>query len=263
MVIDIHAKTRHSRDVSLSVEQVLDRAAEQGLDGVVFCETLSSTGATRAVEAGHQRDIKVFVGVEIPTDRGILIGIPPRVDNFLLEERWRRHTELVTPSVHDILGMFHEQKAAVIAARPYDLEIPFNMGDHLFDLDRVDAVEVFNSRVGRVQNDFALEAARVMGTSTVGGSDPTGDDTGSIGRFATFLSEDVEDQAALVSMIREGELWAVMLGEDQMPTSNRKGSGSARRSSRRDSRRSSRGNKGGRGGSQRSSRDGGRGRRGR
>jgi hypothetical protein len=248
MLVDIHAKSNHSPDVSASADDVLSRASRAGLDAVAFCDTLASAHAMELVEAGRKHDIKVFVGVEIPTDRGILVGFTPEVDSFLLEEEWRQATELTTPAADYIIEMFNEAGGAVIAARPYDLEIPYNMGDLIFRLDQIHGVEVFNSRVGQLQFDFALEAAQFMGVSTAGGSDPKGNGD-AVGSFATFFTSDLKTQAQFVEALRQAEYWAVAIGEHDSKRSSRSKSNrkSGRRSGGRKSGRRSGGRKSGRG----------------
>ncbi len=237
MLVDIHAKTDISPDVTASVDDVLSRAKQAGLDAVAFCDTLASAHANTLVEAGKRHGVTVFVGVEIPTDRGILVGFTPEVDSFLLEEEWRQATELTTPAADYIIEMFNAQGGAVVAARPYDLEIPYNMGDLIFRLDQIHGVEVFNSRVGQLQFDFALEAAQFMGVSTAGGSDPKGGDD-AVGQFATFFKSALTTQSQFVEALRQSEYWAVTIGETETKRSSRSASrtkSSGRRSGRKGS----------------------------
>lgn len=246
MLVDIHAKTNRSADVSLSVDDVLRKAKQAGLDAVAFCDTLASAHAEELVEAGKKHGVTVFVGVEIPTDRGILVGFTPEIDDFVLEEEWRQATELTTPAADYIIEMFDKRGGAVLAARPYDLEIPYNMGDLIFRLDQLHGVEVFNSRVGKIQSDFALEAAQFMGISTAGGSDPR-DGNDSVGKFATFFKGELKTQTQFVDALRQAEYWAVTIGETERKSSSR--SKSNRKSGRRSGRgRSGRGRSGRRGG---------------
>ncbi len=225
MLIDLHAKSDLSDGVSVSARQVLKRAQQEGLDGVAFCETLATARAPEVLELADDEfdDLDVFIGVEIPTDRGILLGFAPEIDQFYLNEEWGWLSHRTTPSADAVIDLFDEQNGIVIAARPYDLEIPFNMGDYIFEFDRLGGVEAFNPRVGRIQNNFALEAATFMGLGTTGGSDPS-DDASVVGKYATFFEEDIRSQKQLVTTLRESEFWAVEFGE----VSSRKTSKSSR-----------------------------------
>ena len=214
MLLDLHAKSQLSEGVSLTARQVLKRAQQAGLDGVAFCETESTARAPEVLDLARREfeDLAVFIGVEIATDRGILLGFAPEIDQFYLNEEWGWLTHRTTPSADAVIEVFDEQNGITIAARPYDLEIPFNMGDYIFQFDRLGGVEVFNPRVGRIQNNFALEAATFMGLGTTAGSDPT-DDPSVIGQYATFFEEEIRSQRLLVDTLRESEFWAVTLGE--------------------------------------------------
>lgn len=213
MLIDLHAKTSISDEVDVSLRDVLDRAAEEGLDAVAFCETESTAYAERVLEIAEDFDVDAFIGVEIRTDTGLLLGFVPSVDEFYENEEWRRYTDLVLPTPEAVIQLFEDRGGAVVAARPFDRETDFPMGDHIFELENLDAVEVVNSRVEQVHNDFAVEAATYLGKSTVGGSDPA-DSVEPVGQFGTYVDGDVDTQADLVDALRSGNYWAVELADD-------------------------------------------------
>ncbi len=231
MLIDLHAKSTLSEGVTCSVEDVLRKAQDAGLDAVAFTEELSTASCQNAIAAGERMGIPVFIGVEIPTDRGLLLGFVPKIDDFYLSEEWSALTELTTPAAKDVIELFHLHQGALIAARPYDLDIPYNMGDMLFTLEDLHGVEVYNPRIGEVQNDFALEAANFLGLPTVGGSDPRGAGD-AIGDYATYFIDDLEDQASFVQALRNREFWAVQLGKVDSKNSTRSSDPFSRRRSR-------------------------------
>ncbi len=229
MLIDIHGKSALSAGVSLSLEDILLKAKQVGLDGVAFCETRSSSLCNEAIELGRKHDIQVFIGVEIPTDRGIMLGFVPEVDDFYLGEEWRSVADVKSPPAESVLDLFEGQGGAVIASRPYDLSIPFSMGDHIFTFDKLSAVEVFSSRVEEAQQNFAMEAAKFMDVPSVGGSDPT-DSLDAVGRYATYFDGDLDSQSDFVEALREAHYWAVEIGESSRKTTRRSSSRSTRSS---------------------------------
>src|SRR5690554_1683800 len=222
MLIDLHAKSEISEGVKLSPRQILQKASDSGLDAIAFCETLSTSRSSEVLTLAKDEffDLCVFIGVEIPTDRGILLGFVPEVDAFYLAEEWRAITYMTTPAAEAVMQLFEKHNGVTIAARPYDLEIPFNMGDHIFTFDRLSAVEVFNPRVGTLQNNFALEAATFMGLGTIGGSDPS-DDLNVVGRYATFFDDEIRTQRQLVEALKTAEFWAVQIGDVKEQPSSR------------------------------------------
>lgn len=212
MLIDLHAKSNLSPEVNLSIDEVLDKAKSTGLDAVAFTEALSSAQCQHAIEAGKRKGVKVFIGVEMHTDKGIVVGFLPQIDSYYLNEEWRELTDYTTPAIEDVIAEFASRGGAVLATRPYDLDIPYNMGDMIFTVENLCGVEVFNANVGELQNDFALEASRFMGLPTMGGSDPRGEARG-LGAFATLFLEDLETQSDFVAALLKKEFWAIQLGD--------------------------------------------------
>lgn len=249
MLVDLHAKSSLSEGVNIDLDEVFAQANDVGLDALAFCERLSTNQARRTLEAANRAGIPAFIGVEIPTDRGILLAFAPEVDDFYFIEEWRQLTEYATPPAHQVIQLFDERGGAVIASRPYDLSIPYNMGDLIFTLDNLHGVEVYNTRVGQIQCDFALEAAQYMGVPTCGGTDPVNAD--SFGQYATFFDHDVETQRQFVNALRDSAFWAVRIGTDGVRKTSRKTSSRGRNGRKG-------GRKGGRGGGRRGG--GGRGR---
>lgn len=212
MLVDIHAKSAVSPEVPLTLPDVISRTKKSGLDGLAICETLSTSLCKEAIALGREHDITVFVGVEIPTDKGRLLGFVPEIDGFYLTEEWRRVADVKAPPAEAVLDLFESRGGATIAARPYDLSIPFNMGDYVLTFDEIAAVEVFNSKVTATQQNFAMEAASFMDLSTVGGTDP-GQSAEAIGEYATFFEEEITSQRDFVEALRTADYWAVKLGQ--------------------------------------------------
>jgi len=212
MLVDIHAKSSLSEDVDLSIRDVFEAATDHGLDALAFCERRSTAYCREVLERAEAFDLAVFIGVEIPTDTGILLGFAPEIDDFYLTEQWRRYTDLMLPTPEAVVQLFEEVDGAVVAARPYDRDPDFVMGDHIFELDGIDAVEVVNSRVEQVHNNFAVEAATYLGLPTVGGSDPSDSDD-AVGDFATFFRTAPSTQAEFVETLRDEDFWAVELDD--------------------------------------------------
>ena len=256
MLVDLHAKSSATAGVRADVSAVLRRASEAGIDAVAFCETLSTASCQKTLAVAKTAGVHAFIGVEIPTDKGILIGFAPTIDEFYLQEEWRQLTEFATPPANEVIQLFDERGGAVIASRPYDLSIPYNMGDLIFTLDNIHAIEVFNTRCEQVQCDFALEAARFMGVPTCGGSDPR-DSEEPVGRYATFFDEELNTQQEFVTALRGGEYWAVQFGHTPKPKRTESSRDDSGRSDRNGRDRGDRGGGGGGGGGRGRGRSGG------
>ncbi|NMO22872.1 PHP-associated domain-containing protein [Pyxidicoccus fallax] len=240
MLIDLHAHSYLSKGCELDPRAVLERAALFGLDGVAFTETNTQDGCDELFDLGAKSKLKVFVGLELLTDRGQYLCFFPKPE--LAPEPvqlWGSNREKPW-SAAECLPKVKSLGAAIIAARPYDRDSQNPAMDYIRSLNTVlSAVEGYNARVKQTANDLAVEAAEALKLPCVGGSDARGS-LDEVGRGATFFKRDVKTQAELVAELLKGEFWPVMAGE--LPRLTRPGEAQAARKS---------GGGGGRGGGKR------------
>lgn len=212
MLIDLHAHSHLSKGCELDPRAVLERAALHGLDGVAFTETNTQDGCDELFELGAKSKVKVFVGLELNTDKGQYLCFFARPE--LAPEpvqMWGSNREKPWSS-EECLPKLKGMGAAVIAARPYDREFPHPAGDHVLSLSGLTAVEGYNAKVRQTANELAMEAAGTLHLPCVGGSDARGS-LDEVGRGATFFKTPVNSQAELVQALHQGKYWAVMVGE--------------------------------------------------
>ncbi len=211
MLIDLHLKTSKTPGVDFSAREIALKAKAAGLDGIAICDTLATQHANEIVEACKSVGIAGFVGVEIPTTEGVLLCFAPEINEFYLSEEWRQLTEIVTPAASLVIEMFTNLGGAVIASRPYDMEVAYNMGDLIFTIGGLSGVEVFNMRVTPIQADFAIEAASAMNLPTTGGTAIGGDVT-DLGMFATLFPGSFSTQREFVEALKRGDFYAIGIG---------------------------------------------------
>lgn len=207
MLIDMHVHSHHTPGVEASARQTLEAARAAGLEGVCFTDRHSTRNAVELIRLGAEVGVEVFVGLEIATDHGVLLGIAPSIDEFYLEEQWRALMGSGTPRAQQVIDVFNQIGGAVIAAYPYDLDIPWGSGDRIFELKGLSAVESFVPRLTGMRNALAVEAARAFGVGCTGGSDRAD----GLGQAATLFTGRIDSQAALVAGLRQG-CWAVAYG---------------------------------------------------
>ncbi|NPC87187.1 PHP domain-containing protein, partial [Pyxidicoccus fallax] len=229
MLIDLHAHSYLSKGCELDPRAVLERAALFGLDGVAFTETNTQDGCDELFDLGAKSKLKVFVGLELLTDRGQYLCFFPKPE--LAPEPvqlWGSNREKPW-SAAECLPKVKSLGAAIIAARPYDRDSQNPAMDYIRSLNTVlSAVEGYNARVKQTANDLAVEAAEALKLPCVGGSDARGS-LDEVGRGATFFKRDVKTQAELVAELLKGEFWPVMAGE--LPRLTRPGEAQAARKS--------------------------------
>ncbi|QSQ26279.1 PHP domain-containing protein [Pyxidicoccus parkwayensis] len=238
MLIDLHAHSYLSKGCDLDPRNVLERAAMFGLDGVAFTETNTQDGCDELFDLGAKAKLKVFVGLELLTDRGQYLCFFPKPE--LAPEPvqlWGSNRDKPW-SAAECLPKLKSLGAAIVAARPYDRDSQNPAMDFIRSLNLLSAVEGYNARVKQTSNDLAVEAAEALKLPCTGGSDARGS-LDEVGRGATFFKRDIKTQPELVAELLKGEFWPVMAGE--LPRLTRPGEAQAAR----------KGGGGGRGGKQR------------
>jgi predicted metal-dependent phosphoesterase TrpH len=228
MLIDLHAHSYLSKGCELDPRNVLERAALFGLDGVAFTETNTQDGCDELFDLGAKAKLKVFVGLELVTDRGQYLCFFPKPE--LAPEPvqlWGSNREKPW-SAAECLPKVKSLGAAIVAARPYDRDSQNPAMDFIRSLNLLSAVEGYNARVKQTANDLAVEAAEALKLPCTGGSDARGS-LDEVGRGATFFKRDIKTQAELVAELLKGEFWPVMAGE--LPRLTRPGEAQAARKS--------------------------------
>jgi predicted metal-dependent phosphoesterase TrpH len=213
MLIDLHAHSHLSKDCQLDPKAVLERAASHGLEGVAFTETNTCDGADELFDLGARSKVKVFVGLELVTDKGQFLCFFPK-PHLAPEpvQLWGSNREKPWPAA-ECLPKVKSLGAAIVAARPYDREFPGSSLDGVTALTGLSAIEGFNAKVRQTANDLAIEAAEKMKLPCIGGSDARAT-LDEVGRGATFFKRPIASQEALVAALLSGkDFWPVMIGD--------------------------------------------------
>ena len=212
MLIDLHAHSHLSKGCDLDPRAVLNRAEAFGLDGIAFTETNTQDGCDELLELASKYKTKVFIGLELMTDKGQYLCFfpdPTRAPEPV--QMWGSNREQPW-SAAECLPKVKSLGAAIIAARPYDRDAPFPALDYVLSLKVLSAVEGYNARVNPVANDLAVEAAETLKLPTTGGSDARAS-LDEVGKGATLFKQPIRSQAELVAALLKGEFWAVMSGD--------------------------------------------------
>ena len=156
MRFDLHIHSNHSSDSGLTVDEILRKAVEKGLDGIAICDHNTINGNFLARRRAKELNLPLMVlpGVEVSTTQGHLIvlgargNIPPDL------------------SPQDTIRIARQKGGVIIAAHPFKVKSLGNVEG----LD-VDAIETFNSRCIFGENQKAEKMAMEIGKPQVGGSD--------------------------------------------------------------------------------------------
>jgi predicted metal-dependent phosphoesterase TrpH len=194
MKIDLHCHSKYSQDTYLEPEAVIQEAVLRGLNGVCFTEH-HSLAASLPVEAlAVPEDFCVLRGMEVSTTHGHLLVYGLRDDSWNV---WSRNQYL---NVEAVIARVHRFGGICVPAHPfrgYD-----SLGNAVYALDGLDAIETHNGKNLQHETRQALQAAAKRNLPSIGGSDCHTREH--VGRAYTEFENTVRTIEHLIFEIRNG-----------------------------------------------------------
>lgn len=155
---DLHVHSNYSKDGESSIEEILKRAEDAGLDAIAITDHDTVDGVKKALAVPST--VLVIPGIEVSTKQGhlLVLGV----------------TEVIPAGLDVIETVYLARRMGALLILPH----PYHVWRHgvarrkKAGMAAVDAVESFNSRyiVGSA-NTKAARIARRLGKPCVGGSD--------------------------------------------------------------------------------------------
>jgi len=158
--VDLHLHSRYSHDSSTSLDALIARARECGLDRIALTDHNTVEGALKLATMAPELAI---VGEEAKTREGEVIGlfIKRRVPPYLRPE--------------EAMDLIHEMGGLVYVPHPLDRNRAHYSGSRLVELaPRIDIIEVYNPWAEAPANKAAADLAAELGKVTASGSDSHG-----------------------------------------------------------------------------------------
>ncbi|ODS40249.1 MAG: hypothetical protein A7315_09170 [Candidatus Altiarchaeales archaeon WOR_SM1_79] len=153
MIFDLHIHSKYSFDSILEPKKIIKVAKKRGLDGVAITDHNTIKGGLEAKKINGDPNFLVIVGSEISTEIGDIIGL------FLNEEIKSRNSM-------EVIKEIKEQGGLVVLPHPYR---GHKLNEEL--IEKIDAIEVFNARSSKIENEKSAKLAERYGKPAVAGSD--------------------------------------------------------------------------------------------
>ena len=202
MIIDLHCHTKYSHDCWLEPSDLIRRAKELSLDGVLCITEHYSYALSRPVIDLDQGDgFLILRGLEISTNMGELLVYGVKDDSWNI---WSKNTYL---DIHEVIRRIHSQGGICVPAHPFR---GWNsLGDTIFTIDSFDALETHNGANSFEKNENAIRTSLSLNLPSIGGSDCHTIEQ--IGRAATEFHNPVKTIEDMVGEIKKGNCQGVYL----------------------------------------------------
>jgi len=158
--VDLHLHSRYSPDSATSLEAIVQRCRECGLDRIALTDHNVVEGALKLAAMAPELAI---VGEEAKTREGEVIGlfITDRIPPYLRPE--------------EAMDLIHQMGGLVYLPHPLDRNRAHYSADRVVQLaPRIDIVEVYNPWAEAAANRAAADLAAELGKVTASGSDAHG-----------------------------------------------------------------------------------------
>jgi predicted metal-dependent phosphoesterase TrpH len=158
--VDLHLHSNYSPDSSTSLDALIARCREVGLDRIALTDHNTAEGALRLARLAPQLAI---VGEEVRTLEGEVIGL------FITE------TIPARMAAEKTMDLIHEMGGLTYVVHPFDRDRASWSPDRLLELSpRVDIVEVYNPWADATANRAAVDFATSLHKVGATGSDAHG-----------------------------------------------------------------------------------------
>lgn len=197
MLVDIHIhELNGSSDSKLNILNAIERAEKRNLDAICITDHDSLYLRDKIEYYQKKTDVLLIVGVEIFTLDGDLLcfGI-----DKLPEKRL---------SAKDTISFVKKQGGVTIAAHPFRNNNR-GIGEKIYELENLDAVETFNGRTQYKNNIYCSNLCKKHSLKECGGSDSHTE--AEVGRYVTKFERKINNENEFINAIKHHNYYPVDL----------------------------------------------------
>jgi hypothetical protein len=155
--VDLHLHSRYSHDGQSTLQELIERCQECGLDRIALTDHHTVEGA---LELARIAPDLAIVGEEVKTREGEVIGL------FITEGL----PHFARPE--DVMDIVHGMGGLTYVPHPFDRNRSHFHAERIVELaPRIDIIEVYNPWCDAKANEAAARMAHDLGTVGAGGSD--------------------------------------------------------------------------------------------
>lgn len=190
MLIDTHLhEKKYSGDSMISLEEIVFRARELGLNGVCITDHESNEIKKEADILSKETGFLIVTGAEILTFEGDMTV-------FGLNQLPR---EMVYAD--ELVDMVDRAGGIAICSHPYRKNNR-GMGDQIRELKTVWGIEAFNGSTPECYNLQAYHLSLELNVPALGGSDAH--NINQVGKFATWMPDWVNNELSFIDAVKKG-----------------------------------------------------------
>ncbi len=191
MIIDTHMHEKtFSDDSFLSLEMIVTRGKELGLQGICITDHESNGLMARAYEYGKTSDFLIIVGAEILTYEG-------DITVFGLDQlpKEKLHAQ-------QLIDLVVKAGGVCMSAHPFR-ENNRGMGNHIRQVKGLSGVEAFNGSTPHHHNMTAYQLAKAQNLPVFGASDAHVLEK--VGHYATCFPDVIRDTQDFIEAVKYGK----------------------------------------------------------
>lgn len=188
MIIDIHIHEKNNSMCShIGLDEIVEEARRKGLDGICITDHDSNALAAQAHKYRQNYGFPVLVGAEVLTFEGDIL-----VFGLDILPREKMHA-------WELLDLVVREGGVGIAAHPYR-DNNRGLKDQIKILPNLSGFEVLSGRTEPHNNMKALNVAKELGLTGLGGSDAH--ELDEVGKFATYFPQPIKSEADFVKAVK-------------------------------------------------------------